>query len=97
MIREPSGWQITAKGREFLNSLEGPLARCSHLSRFQRPSFPTGPTFPPMSLDWSFIRLKAVVPLRPENFGDPLATLGSRDDWRIGPKNARANLSGLRP
>jgi hypothetical protein len=26
VLREPSGWQITAKGREFLNSLEAPLA-----------------------------------------------------------------------
>jgi hypothetical protein len=26
VLREPSGWQITAKGREFLISLEAPLA-----------------------------------------------------------------------
>src|SRR6478736_4734422 len=26
VLREPSGWQITAKGREFLISIEAPLA-----------------------------------------------------------------------
>ena len=26
VLREPSGWQITAKGREFLVSIEAPLA-----------------------------------------------------------------------
>ena len=26
VLREPSGWQITAKGREFLISIEQPLA-----------------------------------------------------------------------
>jgi len=26
VLREPSGWQITAKGREFLISIEKPLA-----------------------------------------------------------------------
>ena len=27
VLREPSGWQITAKGRDFLNSIEAPLAK----------------------------------------------------------------------
>jgi hypothetical protein len=26
VLREPSGWQITAKGRDFLSSIEAPLA-----------------------------------------------------------------------
>ena len=30
VLREPSGWQITEKGREFLSLIEAPLAETAH-------------------------------------------------------------------
>jgi hypothetical protein len=53
VLREPSGWQITAKGREFLISIEAPLAE----STLTPVALPTPVVSDPTDLPPNVVRL----------------------------------------
>ena len=53
VLREPSGWQITAKGRDFLISIETPLAEPAHTPL----ALPTSVVSPPSDLSPNVVRL----------------------------------------
>ena len=60
VLREPSGWQITDEGREFLSGLKRRRpTQLSRLSLCQSGLFSPRPTFRPMSFNWPVTRFNA--------------------------------------
>jgi len=53
VVREPNGWQITTKGRDFLISIETPLAESAHTPL----AFPTSVVSNPTDLSLNVVRL----------------------------------------
>jgi hypothetical protein len=53
VLREPDGWQITAKGRDFLISIETPLAEPAHMPV----ALPTSVVSDPTELSPNVVRL----------------------------------------
>jgi len=53
VVREPSGWQITTKGRDFLISIETPLAEPAHTPV----ALPTSVVSNPTDLSLNVVRL----------------------------------------
>jgi len=53
VLREPSGWQITAKGRDFLILIETPMAEPAHMPV----ALPTSVVSDPTDLSPNVVRL----------------------------------------